>query len=382
MKVALKKIKNNDNFILVRTIFIMFFLSRLFILFIAGIYNMVTKNGQDFTSLLHTFDSAWYTRIATNGYGIDSGFNPELNQPDWAFFPLYPGIVRYLWYILKIESVEKVSIIVSNIFAFLAGIMSYKYVVLTRKNVKVALLVTILLFFGPWTFYFAIGYTEALFSFLLISSFYFMKKKNYFVSALFIALTSATRVVGALLVFVLIYNIILNEYKGKSIKDFLKFIFLNPHYILDVLLCPFGTFSFMYLLYKRVGDPWAFMTAQKAWGRGTNGFNELKDCLLFRGSAMDSLIAYVIIVVLILYLALLFQKRYDEYAYMMVCAIIPLASGIHSMIRYFVGGYFVYIIIAELLEKNDKYKEVIMAIMLFMEGTLTFFWFSGSGFMI
>ncbi|MEV6294877.1 hypothetical protein AB0M41_31570 [Streptomyces sp. NPDC051896] len=48
-------------------------------------------------SLAHSWDSRWYLHIAAQGYGHKVWITPQgAVQSDWAFFPLYPGLIRTL----------------------------------------------------------------------------------------------------------------------------------------------------------------------------------------------------------------------------------------------------------------------------------------------
>ncbi|WP_433447705.1 hypothetical protein ACQPXS_06150 [Streptomyces sp. CA-142005] len=48
-------------------------------------------------SLAHSWDSRWYLHIAAQGYGHKIWITPQgAVQSDWAFFPLYPGLIRAL----------------------------------------------------------------------------------------------------------------------------------------------------------------------------------------------------------------------------------------------------------------------------------------------
>ncbi|MFJ8792623.1 hypothetical protein [Streptomyces sp. NPDC102462] len=58
----------------------------------------VTKN------LAHSWDSNWYLHIATHGYGHLIWITPTGDvQTDWAFFPLYPTLVRAVTAVLPLS---------------------------------------------------------------------------------------------------------------------------------------------------------------------------------------------------------------------------------------------------------------------------------------
>ncbi|MFI6356256.1 hypothetical protein ACIBJF_27105 [Streptomyces sp. NPDC050743] len=68
---------------------------------LAGILMVIVTNavrGHSLVrSLAHSWDSRWYLHIAAQGYGHKIWITPQgAVQSDWAFFPLYPGLIRAL----------------------------------------------------------------------------------------------------------------------------------------------------------------------------------------------------------------------------------------------------------------------------------------------
>ncbi|MFG3203621.1 hypothetical protein [Streptomyces sp. NPDC048192] len=56
-------------------------------------------------SLVHAWDSVWYLHIAEHGYGTQLRITSTgAVQTDWAFFPLYPGLVRALRGLLPVST--------------------------------------------------------------------------------------------------------------------------------------------------------------------------------------------------------------------------------------------------------------------------------------
>ncbi|MEU0335621.1 hypothetical protein [Streptomyces sp. NPDC006193] len=68
---------------------------------LAGLLAVIVTNelrGQPLVrNLAHSWDSRWYLHIATHGYGHLIWITPKGTvQTDWAFFPLYPALIRAL----------------------------------------------------------------------------------------------------------------------------------------------------------------------------------------------------------------------------------------------------------------------------------------------
>ena len=122
-----------------------------------------------------------------------------------------------------------------------------------KKNlVRAALL--ILLFF-PTSFYFAGVYTESLFLLLAVWAFYFMRKGNFLASGFFIAVASATKVIGILMI-----PALLIEFYLKSKKSF------NWRDVLGLLISPLGLIYYMLYLHNAGQSPIEFFQAQTLVG--------------------------------------------------------------------------------------------------------------------
>ena len=82
------------------------------------------------------------------------------------------------------------------------------------------------------------------------------------------ACSSATRIVGCILVFALVVQLYIdiegNKISLGCIKDFVVTMFKNPGKIFAVLICPFGAFSYMTFLNFFCGDAWAYKNVQIA----------------------------------------------------------------------------------------------------------------------
>lgn len=218
------------------TITILFLISRLFLLFF-----LVYKHNFSFFSF---YDAEHFISIAKNGYSSELLF---------AFFPLFPLLIRTLHFI--IPSYETSSLILSNSFSFLSIITLY-YLVKddTRKNTIIFAFI-----FSPILVFNMIGYTESLYLFLTLLSFYLYKKKKYLFCGIALGLSMLTRNTGIILLGVIGLHMLYKIYK-KEIK------------IKDLLLLSIPAFSigFLYSIYLLIytNDFFKYITVQYTeWGR-------------------------------------------------------------------------------------------------------------------
>ncbi|WKE68038.1 mannosyltransferase family protein [Streptomyces sp. WP-1] len=129
-------------------------------------------------TLAHSWDSRWYLHIAAQGYGHKMWITPQgAVQTDWAFFPLYPALIRALTTVLPLTPGRAALLI-----AWLAaGVAAYGvYVIghlLYGRGVATALV-------GLWAVMphaveLTIAYTESLFAALAIWALYCVLKGRW-----------------------------------------------------------------------------------------------------------------------------------------------------------------------------------------------------------
>lgn len=204
----------------------------------------------DFFHSLANWDGGHYLGIAEFGYA---------EKFQYAFFPLYPLVIRvlsqitgnYLW----------AAVYISIVASFLGAQLLYR---LADKNIKVLFAI----FFFPTSFYLLTAYSEGLFLFLVVASFYFFRKEKLILATIFAALASATRLTGLALVAGLILEILLTN--GINRKNWV------------ILLSPLGFVLYCFYLLNQTGDPFYFITAEAYWQRsltlpGLNFWESLKN---------------------------------------------------------------------------------------------------------
>jgi Gpi18-like mannosyltransferase len=203
------------------------------------------------------FDGVHYLRIAQDGY---------LAQYSQAFFPLFPILVRIFSFVFpRVPNLDTAiftdpayfysGIILSNIFFLSALYVFYKLINIDFKK-DVAFLSVIFLLAFPTSFFFGSIYTESLFLLLAVSSIYLIRKGNFFWAAVLIALSTATRITGVLLI--PLYLI-----EAYQIKKSINYIW--------ALIVSLGIFAYMYYLKLAFNDPLYFLTSQPVFGAGRSG---------------------------------------------------------------------------------------------------------------
>ena len=140
------------------------------------------------------FDGIHYLDIAKNGYGIYQQ----------VFFPLYPGFIKFLTPYFGGRALTAGLMI--SWFSFLGALFFFYKLIKLDFDEKIVKRTLVYFLIFPTSFFFSVVYTESLFLFLVLSSFYFARKRNWWLAGILGALASATRLVGIFLLPALLWE--------------------------------------------------------------------------------------------------------------------------------------------------------------------------------
>lgn len=238
---------------------IVFIVSRLIMLYQYNIANLLLEHyHSDFFKVMCKWDCKWYLTIINDGYDLVPRTTPKIwkGLANWAFFPLYPIVVKLLSAITHIKPVI-LGVVLNQVFIFLSLLVFYRYLKLVVNEINSRFGV-IILAFSPFSIYFASVYTEALFLLLSLLSFYFMRTGRLYLSAIFGGLLSATRPIG------MMFSAVLFFFNLKSLdlskKNIIRACVLS-------VIAVFGLVIYMVYLQIHAGDFLAFKHIQTGWGR-------------------------------------------------------------------------------------------------------------------
>lgn len=226
------------------------------------------------------FDAGWYRNIADNGYF----FKGKAAQSSVAFFPLYPLLTRWLQDAFGGDT-SAWGIPITLASGFGAALLYWHWL---RRRFDLATSRTAFAMFAVWPYalyLYGAVYADALFVMLVLAAFVSVDHDRIPLAALFGALATATRPVGAAVVLGLGARVL--EQRGALVLPVLdripwlrsgretvangqRWIVLRLRRLrpLDVtiLLAATGLVSYMIYLQDRFGDPFAFATAEAAPG--------------------------------------------------------------------------------------------------------------------
>ena len=158
-------------------------------------------------NLFSQWDGGWYSQIAVFGY--PAGNNPL--SGNWAFFPLYPFLMRFfgtpLFGIMSFDQAVLISgFLISNILFFVSLILFYHVTKLVFGKSTLALISTVFFAFWPGALFYSTVYSESLFMTLALGAFYFLEKAQSGKSAILGFFAALTRSNGFLVLIPFVYN--------------------------------------------------------------------------------------------------------------------------------------------------------------------------------
>ncbi|MFF7755392.1 hypothetical protein ACFZCP_40680 [Streptomyces sp. NPDC007971] len=210
-----------------------------------------------FRSLAHSWDSRWYLHIAAHGYGHLIWITQTGGvQADWAFFPLYPGLIRALTTVLPLTPGQAALLIAWAA----AGMAAYGLYVLGHHLYGRAVATALVGLWAvlPHAVELTIAYTESLFAALAVWSLYCVLKGRWLWAGSLAALAGLSRPTGfavAVAVGAAAAHEVLRQ-RGR----------VPAGLWVGALLAPLGWFGYVLWVGQQTGDPLGgYFRIQSAW---------------------------------------------------------------------------------------------------------------------
>lgn len=266
-------------------------------------------------------DAWFYHQIAMTGYEPRTPDGAPKNT--WAFFPVYPLLVRALGGGGDV-SFGIVAVLTSNI-AFLAAL----FVVAAAGRAfgtadDVVERATWYLALFPTSYFFSLPMTESLFLLLSAAAFLAAARQQWCAAGVIGGFAAATRVIGICLLPALL--LIPCQRRERLSKQQLW-----------LLAIPVGLLSFVGYLYARTGDPLAFLHAQTLWGRTTRFAMAFPNSGLILSKPWNFVALNIVAALLMMAAGVWFlaRRQWSYAAYTLLSVAIPLSSGsMQSLARY------------------------------------------------
>ncbi len=300
-----------------------------------------TKQSWDIIEMHNRWDTYWYLDIVKNGYYLKT----DNLLSNVVFFPLYPLLIKLVGTAL-LGNYVLAGWIISIISLFAACAFFYKLVKEFHPDIDPELPILLLLVF-PTAFFLNVIYTEALFLFLTIATFYYAFRKNFYAAGAFALLGALTHSNGVFLALPILWEIWRN-YGWKS-------IFTSK--IWPVFFAPIGAFAFIFYGYLKFHNFWLFFQIESAWGRSFQ-INWDHFSLFSHPSIINMSIDIALTVFILTMVYFVYQKLSALYAvFMSLTVAAALTSGtLMSIGRYSLVLFPIYILLAKI--KNKTFQQV------------------------
>lgn len=325
-----------------------FCVSRIIMLYQFGLASNILHNHADFFNTMCKWDCKWYLTIINNGYDLHPRITPKIwhGLANWAFFPLYPYIVKYVA-LLSNASPVATGIILNQIFILLALHVFYLYLKLFFDEFNSRFGV-ILLAFSPFSIYFSSLYTEALFLLLSVTAFYLMRVNKPYLSAIAGGLLAGTRPVGIMFSVPYLYN---------SLKKY----GIRPKVLIGCIIATSGLLIYMVYLHFHTGDFLAFKHIQQKWGR--NGIHWDQLTLQLREMIVsDPYNSFMFLLSCVISIYLLLNKYVEEAVFNLLCILPGVMTGAVMSEGRFTGTLFTFYFAFVLLTRKSNSLKIIIAL--------------------
>ncbi|MDA8201714.1 MAG: mannosyltransferase family protein [Chloroflexi bacterium] len=245
---------------------------------------LTSAAGGPLLAQLTSWDGWWYLGIARDGYHAA----PLTGQyHDYAFFPLYPALVRALS--LATPAFDGlIAVLLSNVLFLVALGLLYRLTAEVLDEERAAWSCVVLCLF-PFSFVFSMAYAESLFLALSLGALLAAERGHAATASLLAGLAGLTRLPGVLLVVPLALIL------WKRLDDRRALAWL--------VLVPLGAVAFTAWVGTFAGAAGGFGGAQAAWGRNgigaaaAIGGNLASQLDPLRLSFLVALLAYVFLLV-------------------------------------------------------------------------------------
>lgn len=255
----------------------------------------LTKSHSALSRILKSADANWYLEIAETGY--HPGPMTTETAKNWAFFPLFPLLLRGLG--LFTTHLVTAGVILNNVLFFASLVLLYCLLPFYGASGRISERAVWLLAFFPTSYFFSALLSESVYMFLLLSAFYLLesaaitierpnerpsqrnRRAFYFLllSITFYAGLTACRPTGLLMLPAYAWRFLeLRQPLLQSLGNTLRVknsILLAVISLILLALTTCGALGYMYYLWRLTGSPLAFSDNQLAWGRNQVSFRAL-----------------------------------------------------------------------------------------------------------
>jgi hypothetical protein len=239
----------------------LFLLVRLFV----GVWLFVAaqQQGRSAYRLLTKWDSQWYAGIAADGYGFVRLHADGRLLSDYAFFPLFPLVERFVAGAFNIRPLDA-GVIISSV----ASVAAAAGIFVTANHVfgaRTGVVATVLWGALPVGVVQSMAYSESLFTALAAWSLYAVLTRRWLLAGILACLAGLTRPISIVVIAAVVVAAIQETRRtGTGNRTTLR-----P--LLAAAIAPLGLLGYVVWVSWRVGSPTGYFDVASGWGNGFDG---------------------------------------------------------------------------------------------------------------
>lgn len=322
------------------------------------------------------WDTGWYMNLATFGYALEPGANGEVN---WAFFPAFPMLSAALSHLTGIPLFPAM-LVLANL-SFLAALFLVHRFAEEEFDRRTADLTVALICAAPGSYIFSSAYTESLFLLALTSCLLLLRARRWLAAGGFAALAVLTRNLGVGLLLPFAFAAAPALWTGLAAGPAKRreLIGAGVRIAAGMALPVLALAGFCLFLYHRTGDPLAFATAQKAWGRSLHlpiswAIAPFRRGELFPDEAFNFAACWL---AMSLVGALALMRRWSLCVLAAFLTFVPMATGLTSFARYCLVALPLFLAGARLLAPHPATANAVLIVFATLNGFLMAAWTLG-----
>jgi hypothetical protein len=315
------------------------------------------------TRAICVYDCGWYVRLAAEGYGSNGDWAPLGPVPNWAFFPLFPMLLR-LFLPFGMGAIWAGLLVAGLLFVAFATVGAL-YLARTRPAADPVMWLLFLSVF-PFGFIFSVPYSEGLFAALMLASLVALSDRRLLLAGALVGLMTASRPTGVIMLPLIIISCAQHVRQNLHRRDRLT---LLGEALLPIAIAPLGLSLYMVYQYWDMGDALAFNHVQLLWDRSWTGAHvqflhaisvfDWPRMADFKGRASENYNALWVVIGLGMAIRLGLQRRWVETYLLTVCILLPLSSAIHSLPRFVATNPIFLVALFDLVAKIRNNHSVI-----------------------
>jgi hypothetical protein len=254
-------------------------------------------------SLAHSWDSVWYLHIAEHGYGTRFRVVGGAIQTDWAFFPLYPELIRALRDVVPVSPGQAALLIAWGAAALAAcGV----YVIGHHLHGRAVATALVLLWASlPHSVVLGLAYTEPLFTACAAWSLYAVLKGRWLTAGALATLAGLTRPSGIAVAVAVVVAAVCEVVRRRGRVPGRLWIGAG--------VAPLGWVGYVLWVGRRTGDLFhGYFRVQSAWNSRLDfGVGSLRfvKALFLHGGRVAFPVAVLVVAVSVLLFCLLCLER-------------------------------------------------------------------------